>query len=76
MSDVNNETNNDAEEGETVDNEQASNDQPSKKTHKHDSGLADLEKVTDYVEEKELSSHLSQVGTKFVTKGYNSPTNV
>lgn len=27
-----------------------------KKTAKHDSGAADLEKVTDYAEEKEISS--------------------
>uniref|UniRef100_T1JG16 Nascent polypeptide-associated complex subunit alpha-like UBA domain-containing protein n=1 Tax=Strigamia maritima TaxID=126957 RepID=T1JG16_STRMM len=29
---------------------------PQKKTAKHDSGAADLEKVTDYAEEKEISS--------------------
>lgn len=28
---------------------------PQKKTAKHDSGAADLEKVTDYAEEKEIS---------------------
>jgi len=30
--------------------------EPAKKSHKHDSGAADLEKVTDYEEEKEISS--------------------
>ena len=29
---------------------------PQKKVAKHDSGAADLEKVTDYEEEKEISS--------------------
>lgn len=32
------------------------NQKPQKKTAKHDSGAADLEKVTDYEEEKEISS--------------------
>lgn len=31
-------------------------DKKSKKTAKHDGGVADLERVTDYAEEKELSS--------------------
>ncbi|VVC88311.1 huntingtin-interacting protein K [Leptidea sinapis] len=31
-------------------------DKTQKKTAKHDSGVADLEKVTDYAEEKEISS--------------------
>lgn len=29
---------------------------PTEKPRKHDSGAADLEKVTDYAEEKEISS--------------------
>ncbi|CDW52872.1 hypothetical protein TTRE_0000113401 [Trichuris trichiura] len=29
-------------------------------THKHDSGAADLQKVTDYQEEKELPSQITQ----------------
>lgn len=32
------------------------NEKTQKKTAKHDSGVADLEKVTDYAEEKEISS--------------------
>lgn len=32
------------------------NDNSQKKAAKHDSGAADLEKVTDYAEEKEISS--------------------
>lgn len=31
-------------------------DKSQKKTAKHDSGVADLERVTDYAEEKEISS--------------------
>lgn len=31
-------------------------DKKSKKVAKHDGGVADLERVTDYAEEKELSS--------------------
>jgi len=42
---------------------------PAKKTAKHDSGAADLEKVTDYEEEKEFSSQdiagaMSLIGDK------------
>ncbi|XP_076356236.1 huntingtin-interacting protein K [Tachypleus tridentatus] len=42
---------------------------PAKKTAKHDSGAADLEKVTDYAEEKEISSQdiigaMSLIGDK------------
>ena len=36
-----------------------------KKQRKHDSGAADLEKVTDWTEEKEiLSDHISNVNKK------------
>ncbi|KAK7096040.1 huntingtin-interacting protein K-like [Littorina saxatilis] len=47
-----------AAEEEPVDLEETENDQGSKakKSAKHDSGAADLEKVTDYVEEAEISS--------------------
>jgi hypothetical protein len=31
-----------------------------KNPHKHDSGAADLEKVTDYVEEQELAPHVAE----------------
>lgn len=31
-------------------------DKKAKKTAKHDGGVADLERVTDYAEEKEISS--------------------
>ncbi|GFY78991.1 huntingtin-interacting protein K [Trichonephila inaurata madagascariensis] len=51
--------------------ENTSNDdqKPQKKVAKHDSGAADLEKVTDYVEEKEISSQdiigaMSLIGDK------------
>ena len=48
-----------AAEEEAVDLEETENDQGSKakKSAKHDSGAADLEKVTDYVEEAEISSN-------------------
>lgn len=36
--------------------DEASQDKKSKKVAKHDGGVADLERVTDYAEEKELSS--------------------
>lgn len=39
-------------DGTTENNE---DQKPQKKTAKHDSGAADLEKVTDYAEEKEIS---------------------
>lgn len=38
-------------------------DKKSKKAAKHDGGVADLERVTDYAEEKEISSaDISNVG--------------
>lgn len=38
-------------------------DKKSKKAAKHDGGVADLERVTDYAEEKELTSaDISNVG--------------
>lgn len=43
-------------EGETEDQVEGLKKNP----HKHDSGAADLEKVTDYVEEQELASHVAQ----------------
>lgn len=58
-----------AAEEETVDLEETENDQGSKakKSAKHDSGAADLEKVTDYVEEAEISSNnLDDVSILFV----------
>lgn len=39
-----------------TDDIQVDKDKNQKKTAKHDSGVADLEKVTDYAEEKEISS--------------------
>lgn len=39
-----------------TDDIQHDKDKTQKKTAKHDSGVADLEKVTDYAEEKEISS--------------------
>lgn len=41
-------------------------DKKSKKVAKHDGGVADLERVTDYAEEKELSSaDISNVSNRF-----------
>lgn len=37
-------------------NDEEVQDKKSKKVAKHDGGVADLERVTDYAEEKELSS--------------------
>ncbi|RWS13355.1 Huntingtin-interacting protein K-like protein [Dinothrombium tinctorium] len=39
-----------------INTEASLDNKPQKKAAKHDSGAADLEKVTDYVEEKEISS--------------------
>ncbi|RWS25309.1 Huntingtin-interacting protein K-like protein [Leptotrombidium deliense] len=39
-----------------ISSEISSDNKPQKKAAKHDSGAADLEKVTDYEEEKEISS--------------------
>lgn len=47
------EENNGLANGNDVDEVQ---DKKSKKVAKHDGGVADLERVTDYAEEKELSS--------------------
>lgn len=38
------------------DSDEVQQEKSQKKTAKHDSGAADLEKVTDYAEEKEISS--------------------
>ena len=38
-----------------------------KKSVKHDSGAADLEKVTDYAEEKEISSDITGVRACWLT---------
>ncbi|CAG0916505.1 unnamed protein product [Notodromas monacha] len=46
-------TNHENDCGEMHDEEE---DKPVEKMKKHDSGLADLEKVTDYAEEKEIAS--------------------
>ena len=43
-------------EDETLDRSDEESANKGKKTAKHDSGAADLEKVTDYVEESEISS--------------------
>lgn len=43
-----------ADENDVQDGDQQQ--KPQKKAAKHDSGAADLEKVTDYAEEKEISS--------------------
>ncbi|KAL0271118.1 UNVERIFIED_CONTAM: hypothetical protein PYX00_008321 [Menopon gallinae] len=42
------------------------NDNSQKKAAKHDSGAADLEKVTDYAEEKEISSSDDFSELKFI----------
>ena len=39
-----------------IDSDEMQDQKPTKKVAKHDSGAADLEKVTDYEEEKEISS--------------------
>lgn len=44
------------EENNGVINDDEVQDKKSKKVAKHDGGVADLERVTDYAEEKELSS--------------------
>nr|XP_029718000.1 huntingtin-interacting protein K-like [Aedes albopictus] len=46
----------DPEEVNGVDETTAADKQKQKKASKHDSGAADLERVTDYAEEKEISS--------------------
>lgn len=43
-------------EEDQVNGEEDVQDKKSKKVAKHDGGVADLERVTDYAEEKELSS--------------------
>ena len=43
-------------EEENLEHSDEENENKGKKTPKHDSGAADLEKVTDYVEESEISS--------------------
>lgn len=45
-----------AEEDQTNGTDEDVQDKKSKKVAKHDGGVADLERVTDYAEEKELSS--------------------
>lgn len=40
----------------TEEGEENDDQKPQKKAAKHDSGAADLEKVTDYAEEQEISS--------------------
>lgn len=53
-------------EAEQVNGEDAQ-DKKAKKAAKHDGGVADLERVTDYAEEKELSSaDISNVGTQLI----------
>lgn len=42
-----------------------------KKTAKHDGGAADLERVTDYAEEKEISSDITNVSSKHNLKKLN-----
>lgn len=50
-----------------TDDIQHEKDKTQKKAAKHDSGVADLEKVTDYAEEKEISSQdISGVSTKYL----------
>ena len=62
-----------AAEEEPVDLEETENDQGSKakKSAKHDSGAADLEKVTDYVEEAEISGKNLDDVSKSVYTGLN-----
>lgn len=64
-----------AAEEEPVDMEETENDQGSKakKSAKHDSGAADLEKVTDYVEEAEISSNNLDDVSSFVSVKTRSP---
>lgn len=51
-----------------TDDIQHEKDKTQKKAAKHDSGVADLEKVTDYAEEKEISSQdISGVSTYYFT---------
>lgn len=55
-----------------LDENAANEDQkPQKKVAKHDSGAADLEKVTDYAEEKEISSQ-DIIGVGILTIFYYS----
>lgn len=57
-----------------TDDIQHDKDKTQKKTAKHDSGVADLEKVTDYAEEKEISSQdISGVSYYFPFKVVNLP---
>lgn len=49
-------------EEETVNGEEDVQDKKQKKVAKHDGGVADLERVTDYAEEKELNADISNVG--------------
>lgn len=47
-------------------------DKKARKTAKHDGGVADLERVTDYAEEKELSSaDISNVSVSFTNNESN-----
>ena len=43
-----------------------------KKTVKHDSGAADLERVTDYAEEKEISSDITGVSNHYFPASLSS----
>jgi hypothetical protein len=48
-----------------VENVNGQDDVQDKKQKKHDSGAADLERVTDWTEEKEIASDFSQVHFDF-----------
>lgn len=54
-----------------VENVNGQDDVQDKKQKKHDSGAADLERVTDWTEEKEIASDFSQVVfKKFIKINY------
>lgn len=55
-------------EPEQVNGDEVQDKKKEKKAAKHDGGVADLERVTDYAEEKELSSaDISNVRLQLIT---------
>ncbi|XP_012942543.1 huntingtin-interacting protein K isoform X1 [Aplysia californica] len=59
-----------AEEPEVEENDEEA-EEKGKKTAKHDAGAADLEKVTDYVEEKEIAAQDIQDAMRVVSDRQN-----
>lgn len=52
-------------------------DKKARKTAKHDGGVADLERVTDYAEEKELSSaDISNVSESLIKMNFSTTTGI